>query len=106
MKRRRITKVNGPLDMLTDYNPEEAWPVIQILTTLFKQYPNCLKSQDLPMFVKNIVNFLAQSSKEETIVDDLYELAAVLLINEKSFSMIDIENSNIYWDKIWDTVLR
>ncbi|XP_029040439.2 serine-protein kinase ATM [Osmia bicornis bicornis] len=106
MKRRRITKFNGPVDMLTDYNPEEAWPVIQVLTTLFKQYPECLKSQDLPMFLKNIVNFLAQSSKEETIVDDLYEFAAVLLINEKSFSMIDIENSNIYWDKIWDALLR
>ncbi|XP_012149187.1 serine/threonine-protein kinase tefu isoform X2 [Megachile rotundata] len=105
-KRRRITKVNGPIDMLMDSNSDEAWPIIQILKVLFKQYPECLKSQDLPTCTKSIVDLLAQFSKEETIVDDLYELAAVLLINEKLFSPVDIENSNIYWDKIWDTLLR
>ncbi|CAK9823884.1 Serine-protein kinase ATM [Anthophora retusa] len=107
IKRRRIAaKISGPVDMLNDNSPEEAWPVIQILIILFKQYPECLKSEDLPTFLKTLVVFLTQSSKNEDIMDTLYELAAVLLVNEKAFFLNDIENANMYWDKIWDILLR
>ncbi|CAK9801500.1 Serine-protein kinase ATM [Anthophora quadrimaculata] len=107
IKRRRIAaKISGPVDMLNDNSPEEAWPMIQILIILFKQYPECLKSEDLPTFLKTLVDFLTQSSKNEDIMDTLYELAAVLLVNEKVFFITDIENANMYWDKIWDILLR
>lgn len=106
-KRRRIAaRMDKLINMIIDNNAEEAWPIIQILTALLKQYPECLKSENLTAFLKILVDLLTQSCKEETIMDNLYELAAVLLKNEKVFSMEDIENSNIYWDKIWDILLR
>lgn len=107
IKRRRIiAKINGPIDMLINNSPEEAWPMIQVLTMLFEQYPKCLKSEDFPTFLKNLVDLFTLSCKEENIMDNLYELAAVLLMNEQTFSIIDVENLNIYWDKIWDILLR
>lgn len=107
VKRRRITtKMEGLVDTIIDSNAKEAWPIIQILIVLLKEYPECLKSQDLAEFLKIFVDFFTQSCKEEAIMGNLYELAAVLLANEKTFSAIDIENSNIYWDKIWDILLR
>ncbi|XP_053981121.1 serine-protein kinase ATM isoform X1 [Hylaeus volcanicus] len=106
-KRRRIAiKIDGLVNLVMDNNAQEAWPMIQILIVLLKQYPECLKSEDLTAFLKILVDFLTQSCKEEVIMDNLYELAAVLLVNEKMFSVIDMENSNIYWDKIWDILLR
>ncbi|OAD57559.1 Serine-protein kinase ATM [Eufriesea mexicana] len=106
-KRRRISiEINGPVDMLIDNNPEEAWPMVQVFTILFKKYPECLKSEDFPTFLKILVNLFTLSCKEENIMDNLYELAAVLLMNEKVLSVADTENSNIYWDKIWDILLR
>lgn len=92
--------------MLINSSPEEAWPMIQVLTMLFEQYPKCLKSEDFPMFLKNLVDLFTLSCKEENIMDNLYELAAVLLMNEQTFSITDVENLNIYWDKIWDILLR
>ncbi|XP_050594170.1 serine-protein kinase ATM isoform X2 [Bombus affinis] len=106
-KRRRIAvKINGPVDMLIDNNPEEAWPMIQILTTLLNQYPECLKSEDFPIFLKVLVDLFTLSLKKEKIINNLFELAAVLLMNEKLCSIMDIEKSNIYWDQIWDILLR
>lgn len=92
--------------MLINNSPEEAWPMIQVLTMLFKQYPKCLKSEDFSTFLKNLVDLFTLSCKEENIMDNLYELAAVLLMNEQRFSITDVENLNIYWDKIWDILLR
>ncbi|KAF3429996.1 hypothetical protein E2986_08147 [Frieseomelitta varia] len=107
VKRRRIAaKISGPVDILIDNNPEEAWPMIQILTILLKRHPECLKSEDYPTFLKILVNLFTLSRKEENIMNNLYELAAVLLVSEKIYSIIDIENSNIYWDQIWDILLR
>ncbi|KZC09469.1 Serine-protein kinase ATM [Dufourea novaeangliae] len=106
-KRRRIaTKMDRLIDMISDSNTDECWPIIQILTVLFKRYSECLKSQDLPAFLKILVDLLTQSCKTEIITDNLYELAVVLLANENVFSVTDIENANIYWDKIWDILLR
>nr|XP_031830614.1 uncharacterized protein LOC116426162 isoform X4 [Nomia melanderi] len=106
-KRRRISnKMDGLIDIITDTNTEEAWPIIQILVVLLKQYPTCLKSQDLAEFLKILVDLLTQSCKEEIIMDSLYELCVTLLKNENIFSITDIENSNMYWDKIWDILLR
>lgn len=107
VKRRRIAaKISGPVDILIDNNPEEAWPMIQILTILLKRYPECLKSEDYPTFLKILVNLFTLSHKEENIMNNLYELAAVLLVSEKIYTITDIENSNIYWDQIWDILLR
>lgn len=92
--------------MLINNSPEEAWPMIQVLTMLFEQYPKCLKSEDFSTFLKNLVDLFTLSCKEENIMDNLYELAAVLLMNEQRFSITDVENLNIYWDKIWDILLR
>ncbi|XP_076247506.1 serine/threonine-protein kinase tefu [Calliopsis andreniformis] len=106
-KRRRIsTKMEGIVDMIMDNNAEEAWPMIQILTVLLKEYPECLKSEDLTTFLKILVDLFTQSCNEEAIMNNLYELVAVILTNETMFSITDIENSNIYWDKIWDILLR
>lgn len=106
-KRRRIaTKVDGLLDMIRDNNAEEAWPIVQILTALLKEYPECLKLEDLTAFLKILVDLFTQFCNEETITNNLYELAAVILANEKIFSGADIENLNIHWDKIWDILLR
>ncbi|XP_076661502.1 serine/threonine-protein kinase tefu isoform X2 [Halictus rubicundus] len=106
-KRRKIAnKMDGLIDMISDNNTEEAWPIIQILTVLLKRYPECLKSHDLAEFLKILVNLLTQSCKEEIIMDNLYHLCAILLTNEKILSTTCIENSNIYWDKIWDILLR
>ncbi|XP_076280978.1 serine/threonine-protein kinase tefu isoform X2 [Lasioglossum baleicum] len=105
-KRRIASKMDGLIDIISGNNSEEAWPRIQILTVLLKKYPECLKSHDLAEFLKILVNLLTQSCKEEIIMDNLYDLCAILLTNEKILSTTCIENSNIYWDKIWDILLR
>ncbi|CAL7943643.1 unnamed protein product [Xylocopa violacea] len=104
--RRMSVRVNGPIDLLIDNSPKEAWPMVQVLTVLLKQYPECLKPEDYPAFLKILVDLLTLSCNEEDIMDNLYELAALLLMNEKVFSITDVENSNISWDKIWDILLR
>lgn len=106
-KRRKITvKVNSPIDLLVDNKPEEAWPIVQILTMLFTKYPECLKSEYFSPFLKVVTDLLTLSCNEENIMDNLYELAAVLLANEKIYYASEIENSSIYWDQIWDILLR
>ncbi|XP_076381605.1 serine/threonine-protein kinase tefu isoform X2 [Megalopta genalis] len=107
VKRRKIVnKMDGLIDMISDNNIQEAWPIVQILTVLLKKYPECLKSDDHADFLKILVSLLTQSSKEEIIMDNLYELCAIILANEKILSTTCIENSNMYWDKIWDILLR
>ncbi|XP_076752966.1 serine/threonine-protein kinase tefu isoform X2 [Xylocopa sonorina] len=106
-KRRRMsTRMSGPIDLLVDNSPKEAWPMVQVLTVLLKQYPECLKPEDYPAFLKILVDFLTLSCNEEDIMDNLYDLAALLLMNEKMFPITDAESSNISWDKIWDILLR
>ncbi|XP_076632451.1 serine/threonine-protein kinase tefu isoform X1 [Colletes latitarsis] len=106
-KRRKFAmKIDRLVDMIVDNNAVEAWPIIQILTVLLKQYPECLKSEDLTAFLKTFVDLLTLSCKDEVIMDNLYELTAILLVNEKMFSTADVESCNIYWDKIWDILLR
>ncbi|XP_078038484.1 serine/threonine-protein kinase tefu [Augochlora pura] len=107
VKRRKISnKIDGLIDMIVDKNIQEAWPMIQILTVLLKKYPECLKPHDYADFLKILVGLLTQSCKEEIIMDNLYELCAILLSNENILSTSYIENSNMYWDKIWDILLR
>ncbi|KAG7199579.1 hypothetical protein KM043_014186 [Ampulex compressa] len=106
-KRRRL-KATSLIDMIIDSSPEEAWPIVQILTVLVEKYPQCIKLQDLGAILGIITNLLTQSCKNELIMSHLYELTAVLMDNESLFSksLTHTEETRLQWCKIWDILLR
>ncbi|XP_066601781.1 serine-protein kinase ATM-like [Prorops nasuta] len=107
-------KVLGKLEKLTDLfkniTLEESWPIVQILTTLFSKYPDCLKPTEYTTFIKAMTNilFCLNVSTHENIMNSFYELLTVILhIEKQNLLFLEYwENVHEYWNKIWDIVLR
>ncbi|XP_014473077.1 PREDICTED: serine-protein kinase ATM [Dinoponera quadriceps] len=107
-KRRRINKLTSIVDLITESNPEEAWPWIRITTETLKKYPQCLRSQDLAPLLQHLTELARPLSRitdlNESIMDNLYRFATVLMENEMSTG--EVQDATIHWSKIWDMLLR
>jgi len=103
-KRRRImNRMENVVELITESNPEEVRSLLKILTETLRKYPQCLKPQDLALLLQRLTE-LAQS-RDESIMNNLYNLAAVLMENEISNGE-EMQDITIHWSKIWDMLLR
>ncbi|XP_011642127.1 serine-protein kinase ATM isoform X1 [Pogonomyrmex barbatus] len=102
-RRRTIKKIENVVDLVTESSPEEIWPLLRIVTETLRKYPQCLKSQDLALLLQRLTE-LAQS-RDESVMDNLYNLAIVLMENEMSNGE-EVQDATIHWSKIWDMLLR
>ncbi|XP_011154175.2 serine-protein kinase ATM [Harpegnathos saltator] len=108
-KRRRILKkIDNIVELITESSPEEVWSWIKISMETLKKYPQCLKLQDLAPLLQYLTE-LAQSLSRttdaiESVMDNLYRLAAVLMENEMFIG--EIQDAMLHWSKIWDMLLR
>jgi hypothetical protein len=91
------------VELITESNPEEVRSLLKILTETLRKYPQCLKPQDLALLLQRLTE-LAQS-RDESIMNNLYNLAAVLMENEISNGE-EMQDITIHWSKIWDMLLR
>ncbi|XP_012222718.1 serine-protein kinase ATM isoform X2 [Linepithema humile] len=104
-RRRTMSKMENIVDLATESSPEEVWPLLKILTETLRKYPQCLKPQDLAPLLQRLTE-LAQS-RDESIMNNLYDLAAVLMENENLWSNSkETQDVMIHWSKIYDMVLR
>ncbi|EZA54785.1 Serine-protein kinase ATM [Ooceraea biroi] len=102
-KRRRIlNRMENVVELITESSPEEVWSMLKILTETLRKYPQCLKPQELAPLLQRLTE-LAQS-RDESIMNNLYNLAAVLMENEVS-SGEEMQDATIHWSKIWDMLL-
>lgn len=102
-RRRTMNRMENVVDLVTESNPEEVWPLLRILEETLRKYPQCLKPQDFAPLLQRLTE-LAQS-RDELIMDNLYNLALVLMENEMS-SGKEVQDTAIHWSKIWDMLLR
>lgn len=107
-RRRMMSKMENIVDLITESNPDEVWPLIRILTETLKKYPQCLKPQELAPLLQRLTE-LAQSvpratKSPESTMDNVYRLAVVLMDNETSTG--EMQDAMIHWSKIWDMLLR
>lgn len=107
-KRKRTIKMENSLAMVIESSPEEVWSFIRILTEVLKKYSQSLRSQDFVPLLQHLTE-LAQSlsrtnESTESIMDNVYRLAAVLMENEMSTG--EVQDATIHWSKIWDMLLR
>lgn len=103
-KRRRImSSMESVVDLVTESSPEEVWPLLRIFEETLRKYPQCLKPQDFAPLLQRLTE-LAQS-RDELIMDNLYNLAGVLMENEMSNEK-EVQDTTIHWSKIWDMLLR
>lgn len=104
-RRRTMNKMENIVDLATESSPEEVWPLLRILTETLRKYPQCLKPQDLAPLLQRLTE-LAQS-RDESIMNYLYDLAAVLMENEHLWSNgEETQDVMIHWSKICDMLLR
>ncbi|XP_012534493.1 serine-protein kinase ATM isoform X2 [Monomorium pharaonis] len=102
-RRRTMNKIENIVDLVTESNPEEVWPLLRILTETLRKYPQCLRSQDLAPLLQRLTELAV--SRDESIMNNLYNLAAVLMENEMS-NEEEMQDATIHWSKIWDMLLR
>ncbi|KAL6424274.1 hypothetical protein ACFW04_009833 [Cataglyphis niger] len=102
-RRRTMSKMESVVDLVTESSPEEVWPLLRILEETLRKYPQCLKPQDFAPLLQRLTE-LAQS-RDELIMDNLYNFASVLMENEMSNEK-EVQDTTIYWSKIWDMLLR
>ncbi|KYM98451.1 Serine-protein kinase ATM [Cyphomyrmex costatus] len=103
-KRRRImNRIENIVDLVTNSSPEEVWSLLRILIEMLRKYPQCLRSQDLAPLLQHLTELAV--SRDESIMDSLYNLAAVLMKIEISNGE-EIQDATIHWNKIWDMLLR
>ncbi|KYQ49759.1 Serine-protein kinase ATM, partial [Trachymyrmex zeteki] len=105
-KRRRITnriEIENIVDLVTNSSPEEVWSLLRILTETLRKYPQCLRSQDLAPLLQYLTELAV--SRDESVMNNLYNLAAVLMEIEISNGE-EIQDATIHWNKIWDMLLR
>lgn len=102
-RRRTVNRIENVIDLLTESSPEEVWSLLKILTETLKKYPQCLRSQDLAPLLQRLTDLA--SSRDEPVMNILYNLAAVLMENEMSNGE-EIQDATIHWSKIWDMLLR
>ncbi|OXU25092.1 hypothetical protein TSAR_000011 [Trichomalopsis sarcophagae] len=104
-KKRRISDDQDKMiDLINDRDPKKAWPMIQITAALYKKYPDCLKFEEFVEFLETIIKLMKEACKTFAIMENLCELATVLVQNENTYNNKD--SLQIYWDKIWDAALR
>lgn len=108
VKRKRIHKMESIVELIMESSPEEVWSWIKISTETLKKYPECLKSQDLAPLLQHLTELIQSLSRTsdftESVMDNLYRLAAVLMENEMSTG--EMQDATIHWSKIWDMLLR
>lgn len=102
-RRRTRNRIENVVDLVTESSPEEVWSLLKILTETLRKYPQCLRSQDLAPLLQHLTE-LAQS-RDESVMDNLYNLATVLMENEMSNGE-EVQDATIHWSKIWDMLLR
>ncbi|XP_070172770.1 serine-protein kinase ATM [Polyergus mexicanus] len=102
-RRRTMNRMDSVVDLVTESSPEEMWPLLRILEETLKKYPQWLKPQDFAPLLQRLTE-LAQS-RDELIMDNLYNLASVLMENEMSNEK-EVQDTTIHWSKIWDMLLR
>ncbi|XP_020292169.1 serine-protein kinase ATM isoform X3 [Pseudomyrmex gracilis] len=102
-RRRTIGRIENIVDFVTESSPEEVWPVLRILTETLRKYPQCLKSENLAPLLQRLTE-VAQP-RDESVMDHLFCLAAILMEN-KMFNEEDTQDATVYWNKIWDLLLR
>ncbi|XP_019882077.2 serine-protein kinase ATM isoform X2 [Camponotus floridanus] len=102
-RRRTINKMENVVDLITESSPEEVWSLVRILEETLRKYPQCLKPQDFAPLLQRLTE-LAQS-RDEHIMDNLYNLAIVVMENEMSNGK-EVQDTMIHWSKIWDMLLR
>lgn len=107
-RRRMISQMENIVDLITESTPEEVWSLIRILTETLKKYPECLKPQDFASLLQcltELVQSLPRATEStESMIDNVYRLAALLMENEMSTG--EIQDTMIHWSKIWDMLLR
>lgn len=102
-RRRTISRMENIVDLITESSSEEVWSLVRILEETLRKYPQCLKLQDFAPLLQRLTE-LAQS-RDEQIMDNLYNLAIVLMENEMSNGK-EVQDTMIHWSKIWDMLLR
>lgn len=102
-RRRTVNKIESVIDLVMESSPEEVWSILKILTETLKKYPQCLRSQDLAPLLQRLTELAV--SRNESIMNNLYNLAAVLMENEMSNGE-EIQDATIHWNKIWDMLVR
>lgn len=102
-RRRTVNRIENVVDLITESSPEEVWSLLRILTETLRKYPQCLRSQDLAPLLQRLTELAV--SRDESIMNNLYNLAAVLMENEMSNGE-EIQDATIHWSKIWDMLLR
>lgn len=102
-RRRTISKMENVVDLITESSPEEVWSLVRILEETLRKYPQCLKPQDFAPLLQRLTE-LAQS-RDEHIMDNLYNFAIVVMENEMSNGK-EVQDTMIHWSKIWDMLLR
>lgn len=102
-RRRTMSRIENIIDLVTESSPEEVWSLFKILTETLRKYPQCLRSQDLAPLLQLLTELAL--SRDESVMNILYNLAAVLMENEMSNGE-EIQDATIHWSKIWDMLLR
>jgi len=102
-RRRTLNRIENVVDFVTESSPEEVWSLLRILTEILRKYPQCLRSQDLAPLLQRLTELAV--SRDESIMNNLYNLAVVLMENEMSNGE-EIQDATIHWNKIWDMLLR
>ncbi|KAL0100932.1 hypothetical protein PUN28_019367 [Cardiocondyla obscurior] len=102
-RKRTINRIENVIDLITESNPEGVWSWLKILTETLRKYPQCLKSQELAPLLQQLIELAV--SRDENLMNTLYNFAAVLMENEMSNGE-EIQDATIHWSKIWDMLLR
>ncbi|EGI58185.1 Serine-protein kinase ATM, partial [Acromyrmex echinatior] len=102
-RRRTMNRIENIVDLITNSSPEEVWSLLRILTETLRKYPQCLRSQDLAPLLQHLTELAV--SRDESIMNNLYNLAAILMEIEISNGE-EIQDATIHWNKIWDMLLR
>jgi len=97
-----MNRIGNIVDLVTNSSPEEVWSLLRILTETLRKYPQCLRSQDLAPLLQHLTELAV--SRDESIMNNLYNLAAILMEIEISNGE-EIQDATIYWNKIWDMLL-
>lgn len=98
-----MNRIENIVDLVSESSPEEVWSLFRILTETLRKYPQCLRSQDLAPLLQRLTELAL--SRDESVMNILYNLASVLMENEMSNGE-EIQDATIHWSKIWDMLLR
>ncbi|XP_012270271.1 serine-protein kinase ATM [Orussus abietinus] len=109
IKRRRLS--DGPqrlVDLISSSNMDQVWPMVQILSTLLKNYPECLKPHEVESFMVAVTKLYSSPCKRKEMTDSVCQLIEVLVQVERTFPDDVTKSDKIKdsWNTIWDVTLR